>query len=86
MAVVISIYKKGGRSSCANYREISLLNTGYKVYTRMINNRLKNITNAERTEKQKGFRKGDLAVIKLMSKKAFDTVNLLWKDEVIQNI
>lgn len=57
-AEVISLFKKGDRHRCDNYRGISLLNSAYKVYSRIINNRLKIITDALLCEEQSGFRKG----------------------------
>jgi hypothetical protein len=31
---IITVFKKGGRSKCENYKVISLLNEGYKIYMR----------------------------------------------------
>ena len=55
---VISLFKKGSRSDPQNYRGISLLDTTYKVYARIVNNRLKTITDSLLLEEQMGFRKG----------------------------
>jgi sorting nexin-29 len=58
-AKVISLFKKKGeRTNCENYREISLLNSAYKVYSRIINQQLKTITDILLEEEQAGFRKG----------------------------
>jgi len=57
-AQIISLFKKGDRNNCENYRGISLLNAIYKIYSRVINNRLKSITEAIIGEEQHGFRKG----------------------------
>lgn len=57
-AKIISIFKKGIRSKCTNYRGISLLNAGYKIYAKILNNRLKIITDSLLLEDQCGFRKG----------------------------
>jgi hypothetical protein len=35
-AVLIPIHKKGDRNNPDNYRCISLLNTGYKIYSKII--------------------------------------------------
>lgn len=58
VAEVISLFKKGKRSNCKNYRGISLLNVGYKIYSKIINNRMKVITEAIILEEQSGFRPG----------------------------
>lgn len=58
VASVISIYKKGDRTNPENYRGISLLNTAYKIYARVLGNRLKTIADAIMLEEQSGFRKG----------------------------
>ena len=57
-AKVISIFKKGKRTNPNNYRGISLLDTAYKIYTRILNERLKIIADHLISEEQMGFRKG----------------------------
>jgi hypothetical protein len=56
-AHVISLFKKGKQNLCCNYRGISLLNTGYKLYTKILNTRLQTITEEILLENQSGFRK-----------------------------
>jgi hypothetical protein len=58
-AEVISLFKKYDRNKCANYRGgISILNSAYKVYSKIINERVKSIAEALLKEEQSGFRKG----------------------------
>jgi len=55
---VIPIHIKGDRNNPDNYRVISLLNTGYKIYTKVIAKRLTVIAKALLLEEQSRFRKG----------------------------
>jgi hypothetical protein len=57
-AKVISLFKKGERSNVNNYRGISLLSTAYKVYAKIVNNRLRKISEVIILEDQAGFRTG----------------------------
>ena len=57
-AIVIPIHKKGDRNNPDNYRGISLLNTGYKIYSKIIAKRLTVIADVLLLEEQNGFRKG----------------------------
>ena len=57
-AVVIPINKKGDRNNPDSYRNISLLNTGYKIYSKVIAERLTVIAEAILLEEQNGFMKG----------------------------
>ncbi|NSM56166.1 RNA-directed DNA polymerase [Wolbachia endosymbiont of Atemnus politus] len=57
-ALIIPIHKRGPKSDCNNYRGISLLNTGYKIYAKILNNKLRSITESKLGEEQNGFRKG----------------------------
>jgi hypothetical protein len=56
--ILFHYLKKGKQNVCCNYRDISLLNTGYKIYTKILNTRLQTITEAILLENQPGFRKG----------------------------
>lgn len=57
-AVVLPIFKKGDMSKAENYRGISLLNTGYKIYTKILTQKLTEIAEEKLLECQNGFRKG----------------------------
>eukprot|EP00924_Labyrinthula_sp_SR-Ha-C_P007355 snap_masked-scaffold_24-processed-gene-0.26-mRNA-1 protein AED:0.43 eAED:0.43 QI:0/-1/0/1/-1/1/1/0/385 len=53
---IIFLYKKGNHHLPSNYRPISLLNTSYKLITKIINNRLKNTLERTVGSYQAGFR------------------------------
>lgn len=56
-ASIVTIYKKGDRSDCGNYRGISLLSIAGKVFARILLNRLsKHVTPEIVPESQCGFR------------------------------
>ncbi|XP_056641545.1 craniofacial development protein 2-like [Diorhabda sublineata] len=57
-AIVILIYKKGDPSNLENYRPISLLSQIYKLFMRIIANRLEFKLDAYQPYEQAGFRKG----------------------------
>jgi len=50
--------QKGERNNPDNYRGISLLNIGYKIYSKIIANKLTVIAEILLLEEQNGFRKG----------------------------
>ncbi|KAL1452545.1 hypothetical protein WDU94_006766 [Cyamophila willieti] len=54
-AVVVPLHKKGDKLECNNYRGISLLNTTYKILSKIILNRLKEYENEIIGEHQAGF-------------------------------
>jgi hypothetical protein len=39
-AIIVPLHKKGDIKKCENYRGISLLNSGYKIYAHIIKNKL----------------------------------------------
>ena len=49
------LYKKGDRCDPRNYRSITLLNTDYKIFTRVLANRMKTVVHEFVSECQKGF-------------------------------
>lgn len=55
-ALIVTIYKKGDRSICGNYRGISLLCTAGKIFSKIILNRLKILAEEILPESQSGFR------------------------------
>jgi hypothetical protein len=57
-ANIISLFKKGNRNISGNYRGISLLDSAYKLYARILNKRLKTISECILLEEQMGFRRG----------------------------
>ena len=57
-ARVKSLFKKGKRDECSNYRGISLLNSGYRKYAKIITQPFKTISEAILIEEQNGFRIG----------------------------
>ena len=57
-AIIVPIHKKGDKKVCSNYRGISLLSVPGKVYTRMLQQRLKQHIESVISEEQAGFRMG----------------------------
>ena len=49
------LYKKGDREDPRNYRPITLLNTDYKIFTRILSKRMSTIVHQFVSEAQKGF-------------------------------
>lgn len=56
--VIVPIYKKGDKNKITNYRDIKLLNTAYKVYAMIIEERLREETDKDKIllDTQIGFR------------------------------
>ena len=57
-ALVVGIFKKGAADDPANYRPISLLQTAYKLFGRMVARRLETGLDARLRKTQYGFRNG----------------------------
>ena len=53
--VVVPLFKKGGQSVCANYRGITLLSPPGKVYSKVLDRRVRLIVEAQIEEEQCGF-------------------------------
>jgi len=53
-AVISSIFKKSDKMDPQNYRGISILNTCYKIYFKILNVKLKKYSEAFMTEAQNG--------------------------------
>lgn len=56
-AKTVLLFKKGDILNINNYRPISLLNTIYKAFTKVIGNRINTILDAAETAEQAGFRR-----------------------------
>jgi hypothetical protein len=56
-AVITTIFKKDDRREPKSYRGISILNICYKIYSKILNTKLQNFSEAFMTETQNGFRK-----------------------------
>jgi hypothetical protein len=61
-ARVKTLFEKGKHNNCLNYRGISLLNSGYKIFAKIITQRLKTISETILLEEQNGFRKGSSCI------------------------
>lgn len=56
--LISPIYKKGEKSEVKNYREVTLMDTAYKIYANILNERLRREVEEKLQENQYGFRKG----------------------------
>ena len=57
-AVILPLYKKGDKRECGNYRGISLLCAACKVYEKVLEKRLRRVTEHQLNDSQSGFRPG----------------------------
>ena len=55
-AVIVPLHKKGSKIMCSNYRGISLLSVPSKVYTQILDSRVRRETESKVLEVQGGFR------------------------------
>ena len=84
-AIIVPLYKKSDKRDCGNYRGISLLSIPSKVFTKVVQQRLKRYVESCLTEEQAGFRpekstKDQLFVIRQISKKYFDRNRTLYNN------
>ena len=66
-ALVIPVHKKGSKMQCTNYRGISLLSIPGKVYARILDYKVRDITEAKVLEEQGAFRKKRSSVDQLFT-------------------
>ena len=52
---IAMLYKKNEREDMRNYRPITLLNTDYKIFTRVLTARMRGVVHEFTSECQKGF-------------------------------
>ena len=57
-AIIILLHKKGDQKNISNYRPISLLNNIYKLFTKIIANRITRTLDENQPREQAGFRRG----------------------------
>lgn len=57
-ALIVPIYKKGDRYDCNNYRGITLLCVGMKIYEQILDTKIRKAIEDTLEESQSGFRKG----------------------------
>jgi sorting nexin-29 len=54
----VPLHKKGDIKKCENYKGISLLNSGYKIYAKIMKNKLYEYYKGNLGEEKNGFRRG----------------------------
>ena len=84
-AIIVPLHKKGDRTECSNYRAISLLSVPGKVYTKILQQRLKRYVEEVVGEEQAGFRRGrgtvdQIFVIRQLSEKYFEKNRTLYNN------
>ena len=75
--VISPLFKKGEKTSCHNYRGITLLSHAEKIYTRILEKRLKRCVGGILDDSQYGFRPGrgttdTIFVVKMILKKSWE--------------
>jgi sorting nexin-29 len=83
-AIIIPIYKKGDKSICENYRGISVLNSAYKVFARILLKRLTPYPEENLGRYQCEFRKGkstiqQLTIIGQLIEKIYEFRQNIWQ-------
>ena len=73
-ALVVPVHKKGSKVQCKNYRGISLLSIPGKVYAKILDKRMRDITEEKILEEQGAFRKrrsctDQLFTVRMLSEK-----------------
>ena len=80
-AIIVPIHKKGSRLECTNYRGISLLSVVGKVFARVLNDRVKGLTEGSVMDEQGGFRSGRGCVDQTFAVK--QVIEMIEKDKVM---
>ena len=57
-AIIVPVHKKNSRRKCGNYRGISLLSIPGKVFAKILNDRVRCLTEKRLLEEQAGIRSG----------------------------
>lgn len=57
-SLIIPCFKKGDRSKCHNCRGICVVNSSFKLFAKIVNNRIAPIADCTLPQEQQGFRKG----------------------------
>lgn len=82
--VIIPIHKKGDKTECENYRGISLLNSVYKIFSKVLLSRINPYIEENLGEYQCGFKKGrstieQIIVIGKIIEKKYEFRQNLWQ-------